>query len=50
MEVYLSSPCIPLWYGLGEFVITFCELHLVTGLKAGYFDGIWSVGLELCGF
>ena len=50
MEVYLSCPCIPLWYGLGQLVITFCKLCLVTGLKAGYFDDIWCFGLELCGF
>ena len=49
MEVYLSSPCIPLWDGLGQFVSTFCKLCLVTGLKAGYFDDIWSFGLELYG-
>jgi len=47
MEMYLSSPGIPLWYGLGQFVVTFCKLYLVTSLKAGYFDDIWSFGLEL---
>jgi len=44
MEVYLSPPGLPLWDGLGQFVSTFCRLCLVTGLKAGYFDDIWSFG------
>jgi hypothetical protein len=49
MEVCLSCPGIPVWYGLGHFVVTFCKLYLVTGLKAGHFDDILAFGLELCG-
>ena len=48
MEMYLSPPGIPLWYGLGQFVITFCKLF--SGwLESRIFWWHLIVGLELCG-
>ena len=48
MEMYLSPPGIPLWYGLGQFVITFCKVF--SGwLESRIFWWHLIVGLELCG-